>query len=140
MSDSLAIQVGGSHYKNLGIQPIEFGMVNRYDPAAFSTLKYVTRHAAKNGKQDLEKARHFVQLRRDLLVKKPDTRFYVALNIIDVRDYCTSNKLPFMETAILCDLHLWAMGQAGLRPHVIADFLVQKIDKLIEDRYPESAE
>lgn len=140
MSDSLAKQVGGSHYKSLGIEPFEFGMVNRYDPVAFTALKYITRHAQKNGKQDLLKARHCVQYRRDLLVKEPDTRFYVALNIIDVRDYCTSNKLPFMETAILCDLHLWAMGQAGLRPHVIADFLVQKIDKLIEDRYPESAE
>lgn len=140
MSDSLSVQVGGLHYKNLGIQPVEFGMVNRYDPCAFSTLKYVTRHRAKHGKEDLLKGRHFVQLRRDILIREPETRFAVALNVIDIREYCQSNGLPFMETAILCDLHLWALGQAGLRPHVIADFLIQKIDKLIEDTYPEKAE
>lgn len=138
MTDSLSTQVGGDHYKKMGIQPILFGMVNRYDPGAFSVLKYISRHRSKNGLQDLEKARHFVQLRRDILVAEPETRFAVALNIIDIREYCQSNKLPFMETAILCDLHLWALGQAGLRPHVIADFLIQKIDRLIQDTYPES--
>ena len=49
---ALDVQVAGDHYKTMGIQPIEFCYVNRYDPAAFSALKYVSRHRVKNGRED----------------------------------------------------------------------------------------
>jgi hypothetical protein len=39
-------QHGGKHYKDMGIQPIEYAEANRkvLGPAAYSVVKYVTRH------------------------------------------------------------------------------------------------
>ena len=55
-------QVGGSHYKDLPIQPSEFIVQNKLDWYQGNVIKYVVRHDQKNGKQDLEKAIHYLQL------------------------------------------------------------------------------
>lgn len=59
---ALSIQVGGGHYKTLPIQPVEFCHANKIPFLEGSVIKYVVRHRNKNGKQDLEKARHFIDL------------------------------------------------------------------------------
>lgn len=51
--------INGSHY-DLPIQPIEYAMKNGLDPCQFSVVKYVTRFRKKNGKEDLLKARYFI--------------------------------------------------------------------------------
>lgn len=56
-------QVGGDHYQTMGIQPREFAIRNRYDPDAFSILKYISRHRRKNGREDVLKALHFAEMR-----------------------------------------------------------------------------
>lgn len=56
------IQVGGSHYKDMVIQPGEFIRANGIGWYEGNAIKYVCRHKAKNGKQDLEKAIHYLQL------------------------------------------------------------------------------
>ena len=55
-------QIGGSHYKNLAIQPMEYAYKNHLDPLQFSVVKYVTRFRDKAGKQDLEKAKHCIDM------------------------------------------------------------------------------
>ena len=55
-------QVGGDHYRELVIQPVEFCHKNGLGFCESSVIKYVTRHKRKNGKQDLEKAIHFLKL------------------------------------------------------------------------------
>ena len=55
-------QIGGSHYKDLPIQPSEFIVQNKLDWYQGNVIKYVVRHDQKNGKQDLEKAIHYLQL------------------------------------------------------------------------------
>lgn len=55
-------QVGGGHYTDMAIQPFEFSMGNKLDPMQHTIIKYVTRFRAKNGVQDLEKARHVIDL------------------------------------------------------------------------------
>ena len=55
-------QVGGDHYRSLAIQPTEYCHKNRLGFCESSVVKYVTRHRAKNGRQDLEKAIHFLHL------------------------------------------------------------------------------
>ncbi len=55
-------QVGGDHYKQMVIQPMEFALKNKLDYAQANVVKYVTRHAHKNGKQDLLKAIHNIEL------------------------------------------------------------------------------
>lgn len=135
MTHALLIQEGGTHYKSMGIQPIEFGMVNRYDPAAFSSLKYVSRHRSKNGLEDLRKGRHFIQLRRDLRRDNPSLFGFNGLDVIPVSEYVESNKLWGIEASILADLHLWVLGQTNLPDATVADFLIQKFDHLIETEY-----
>ena len=61
-SDPLDIQIGGGHYKDLTIQPIEYIHANSLGFAEGSVIKYVSRWRFKNGIQDLEKARHFIDM------------------------------------------------------------------------------
>lgn len=55
-------QVAGSHYKTLAIQPAEYCQRNRLPYCESSVVRYVTRHREKNGRQDIEKAIHCLQL------------------------------------------------------------------------------
>lgn len=58
----LKTQVGGSHYKRLKIQPVEFCQKNELNFCESSAIGYLCRHRLKGKKQDLEKAIHFIQL------------------------------------------------------------------------------
>lgn len=60
--DALDVQIGGNHYKSMKIQPVEFALANGLDFCQGSAIKYILRHAEKGGKQDLEKAKHFIDL------------------------------------------------------------------------------
>lgn len=55
-------QVDGTHYKQMKIQPVEFNQLNQLNFCEASVVKYVCRHRNKNGKQDLLKAKHFIDL------------------------------------------------------------------------------
>lgn len=56
------VQIGGKHYKDLKIQPIEYIHANGLDYFEGNVVKYISRHRYKNGKQDLEKAKHYIDL------------------------------------------------------------------------------
>lgn len=56
------VQIGGKHYKELKIQPIEYIQANGLDFFEGNVVKYISRHRYKNGKQDLEKAKHYIDL------------------------------------------------------------------------------
>ncbi len=58
----LTTQVGGSHYKDSVIQPIQFIQANNLSFCEGNAVKYITRHRKKGGRQDLEKAIHYLQL------------------------------------------------------------------------------
>ena len=49
-------QIGGSHYKYIAIQPIEYINANHLKFAEGCVVKYVSRHQSKNGKEDILKA------------------------------------------------------------------------------------
>jgi ribosomal protein L37AE/L43A len=56
-------QVGGHHYKDCGIQPVEYIFQNGLDYFEGNVVKYITRHQKKGeGKKDVEKAIHYAQL------------------------------------------------------------------------------
>lgn len=55
-------QVGGDHYKTMPIQPMEFSMANGLDACQHTIVKYVTRFREKGGVQDLEKAKHVIDM------------------------------------------------------------------------------
>lgn len=55
-------QVGGTHYKAMKIQPIEFITANNIGYMEGNVIKYVCRYKNKNGVEDLKKAMHYLQL------------------------------------------------------------------------------
>ena len=55
-------QVGGSHYKKYKIQPIEFIIKNNIGFVEGNIIKYVLRFKEKGGVQDLNKAKHYIEL------------------------------------------------------------------------------
>tara|TARA_R100001594_G_scaffold2676_5_gene10537 strand:- start:15 stop:263 length:249 start_codon:yes stop_codon:yes gene_type:complete len=65
-------QVGGSHYKKMKIQPSEFVIENKLLFPEGSVIKYICRHPYKNGKEDLLKAIHFIEMIIERDYKDPD--------------------------------------------------------------------
>lgn len=59
---ALNTQIGGSHYKDLPIQPVEFIERNNLGFCAGNVIKYVCRYKNKNGIEDLKKAKHYLEL------------------------------------------------------------------------------
>lgn len=59
-------QVGGTHYKRLAIQPVEYIHANGLGFIEGSIIKYATRWRDKGGARDLEKIKHFVDLLLEL--------------------------------------------------------------------------
>ena len=58
----LAKQVGGSHYKGMAIQPVEFIHRNGIGFVEGCAIKYLCRWRQKNGVEDLKKAKHFIEM------------------------------------------------------------------------------
>lgn len=56
------IQIGGSHYKEMKIQPIDYIVENEIPYREANVIKYVSRYKSKNGLEDLQKARHYLDL------------------------------------------------------------------------------
>lgn len=69
---ALDTQVGGDHYKSMPIQPMEFSMANGMDACQHTIIKYVSRFRQKNGIQDLEKAKHVIDMLIEFETKKAD--------------------------------------------------------------------
>ena len=59
-------QVGGNHYSKMAIQPIDYILANKLDWCEANVIKYITRWRQKNGRDDLEKAKHYI----DLLIER----------------------------------------------------------------------
>ena len=58
----LSTQIGGDHYTKLAIQPMRYSMENGLDALQHTVIKYVTRFRDKNGIEDLEKAKHCIDM------------------------------------------------------------------------------
>lgn len=109
---SLSLQYGGTHYKNRGIQPVEFWADRKWDAFAGSILKYLTRWRDKGGVVDLEKALHFAQMRMELhgamdFTGRPETT-------ISMHRYVKANGIPNQEDANFYALERWVeQGSIG---------------------------
>lgn len=60
-------QIGGSHYQELGIEPLEvmrswFGKEGYEAYLLGNVIKYLARYPKKGGKEDLLKAQHYLRL------------------------------------------------------------------------------
>jgi hypothetical protein len=89
--DALSRQVGGGHYKELAIQPVEFIVANNIPFCEASAIKYICRHGLKGGKQDIDKAIHFLELLKELKygsIEKATRRVHEPLADSDIREAC----------------------------------------------------
>jgi hypothetical protein len=53
-------QVGGTHYSNTAIQPVEYILANSLPFCEGNVIKYVSRWRTKGGIEDLRKARQYI--------------------------------------------------------------------------------
>lgn len=60
--DTTYTQIGGTHYSNKSIQPIEYIVANELNFCEGNIIKYVTRYKDKNGIEDLLKAKHYLEM------------------------------------------------------------------------------
>jgi hypothetical protein len=69
---SLDRQVGGGHYKDMAIQPVEFIHRNQIPYLEGNVIKYLCRWRSKNGLEDLRKAVHYIELLISLELEEGD--------------------------------------------------------------------
>ena len=55
-------QIGGNHYKKYKLQPSRFVTENKLLYPEGCVIKYVVRHQDKGGKEDLDKAKHMIDM------------------------------------------------------------------------------
>jgi len=55
-------QVGGSHYTNMAIQPVEYIVKNDIPYREANIIKYASRHKLKNGAEDIKKVIHYAEM------------------------------------------------------------------------------
>lgn len=75
--DALSVQVAGTHYKQLPIQPVQYIHANGIGYFEGNVIKYVTRWRDKGGIADLEKAKHYIELLIQL-EKEGDSKWTLA--------------------------------------------------------------
>ena len=54
-------QIGGNHYQVAAIQPWDIMAAYKLDPWSANVVKYILRFPYKAGRQDLEKAKHYIE-------------------------------------------------------------------------------
>ena len=64
-------QVGGKHYLEWKIQPMEFFIANKISKAEGDIIQYLLRHKG-NRKEDLKKARHILDMLIESLDREPN--------------------------------------------------------------------
>lgn len=84
--EALSTQVGGTHYKDLKIQPIVLIMKGGFSFVQGNIIKYLSRYKHKNGIEDLKKCIQYAQFGIDLgerpgRVKRPEL----------IEAYCQAN-------------------------------------------------
>ena len=55
-------QVGGRHYKDMKIQPVDYIVGNGLSFLEGNVVKYITRHKAKHGAEDIKKVIHYCEM------------------------------------------------------------------------------
>lgn len=90
---ALTTQEGGNHYTKLAIQPMEYSMANKLDACQHTAIKYITRFRDKNGKQDLLKAIHVLQMLIEFEYGKDELQQITDMSQ-ELKDYRTGEAWP----------------------------------------------
>lgn len=60
--EELKEQIGGNHYREMKIQPLEYIIENNIGYVEGNIIKYISRYKSKNGLEDLKKAQHYLEI------------------------------------------------------------------------------
>ena len=117
-------QVGGDHYKKLGIQPVE--LIRDINANFFqgNVIKYITRYKDKNGIKDLEKAKHYLELMKELHPNNNSSKI-TSYEIDSVNEYVCENKIDTDAAKIIRIVSLCGNDKI--------DTAIELIDNLIND-------
>lgn len=96
MASALERQVGGNHYKQLIMQPIQLIIGAKCDFTQGCIIKYISRYRNKNGKEDLEKIIQYAELYLELA---PEDKHYSNVGL--GYTYCKVNDLDYNQTNII---------------------------------------
>lgn len=98
--NALDTQVGGKHYKDRSIQPVELWALLGLSAFQGAIIKYVTRHREKNGEQDVHKAWHFVLLEYETGAEKPElpSNWFQLLKVYVRANKLTRNEAEFIKS------------------------------------------
>ena len=130
MSNANKHQVAGGHYKSK-VQHWDYVVANDLDYFQAQITKYVTRWKNKNGLQDLEKARHFLDKYMELVdsgeIPEPgrvyvhDTNHAAKVEMPEKKLGCgkTTSQGDICGHAILCVSCLEAGQDGEATPHYI---------------------
>lgn len=118
-------QIGGTHYKSLAIQPIEFITAIRCSFIQGCIIKYISRYKNKNGAEDIKKCIHYAELAIQLGDKRRCKDNDLSLNM---NRYILKNKLTIMHRRIITKT-------------VYNDYasVIRYCKELLQLEYPESA-
>lgn len=134
MTDPMAIQHGGNHYKGMKIEPFEMSLANLYDGAIHSIVKYVSRHAVKNGAEDLAKAHHITDIRRVQIARYGTIP---SRQTIPMGRYIAENKIDGPEATALSLVHEWSSEVHGQMDASYPEMIRRTLAQLISIRYPD---
>lgn len=65
-------QIGGNHYKQFKIQPVEFIHRNNIGFMEGNAIKYLCRYKSKGGIEDLRKAKHYIEMLIEMEIENAD--------------------------------------------------------------------
>lgn len=129
-------QVGGNHYKDLIIQPVELYAATQCNAFQANIWKYLARYPYKNGKEDIEKAKHYASLAQELLIDgqgalariSSDCQALPTCALQLVEYFCRANRFNVRQTKAI------KAAAKGNYSSVITECIL-----LIEEAYGEGA-
>jgi Protein of unknwon function (DUF3310) len=96
-------QLGGEHYRSQPIQLWDFFIANNIPYLEASAIKYLARHARKNGREDLEKAIHFIEKMIETYYPEPLEVYAPCRHSWDFRYQSTpEGKMQELRVCVLC--------------------------------------
>lgn len=129
------IQVGGSHYKGMAIQHAAFCQANDVPWCEAAALKYICRHRQKNGRQDLEKAIHYLRLCLEYTYTSDTAQRRCPLQRIETEEFIQKNEIPPIEAQCIENIMAHAHMPASMGQFRLAQ-TVSHLEDLIRISYP----
>ncbi len=116
LANPLGIQVGGRHYADMKIQPVEFINANQFQYCEGNIVKYVSRWRHKGGIEDLRKASHYMLIilsDAEYTRRFSDLRSHYGHAGMAPERYCRENGITGPEKGVIT--HLWLWNAKGTR-------------------------